>query len=410
VGGHAAAREGARPLGAEVSVTCPVVRDEPDDWSDPGAPLPPEDRLWRHPSELVTVPSATATTGEGHGARRRTLVTVAVLSGLTGAAATVVSLVAIGTLGPRTVERIEPRPVASQAPTTTVRTARAVASSVAPAVVEVAATVGSDRRRGSGVVVRADGLILTSAQLVEGAASVVVTWPSGRTGTATVEGHDDLTGLAALNVEGGGFPTATLDTTPPEPGERAITVAAWAGSGGPTLTQGVINATGSHADPDGGRLIGLIETDQPVPGWADGGALIDGEGLLRGVCISVEAHVATGFAVPTDVALRVAEDLDEHGRVDRGWLGVRGSSTAPGGSAPVGVAIDEVAPGSPAEGAGLQPGDVVIAVDQSRVRSLADIQAALTMTRPGQQVQVERDRDGTTTTVEVVLAAAPSAS
>jgi S1-C subfamily serine protease len=315
-----------------------------------------------------------------------------------------VTLAAMGTLSPGAAERLDARPVARATPTTAVRTARAVASSVAPAVVEVAVTVGQDRRRGSGVVVRADGLILTSARLVEGAATAVVTWPSGRTGTATVEGHDDLTGLAVVDVDADGLPTASLDTTPPRAGERTITVAAWVGSDGPTLTQGSISATGSHADPAGGRLVGLIETDRPVPGWADGSALIDGDGLLRGVCLAVDA--GTGFAVPTDVALRVAEDLDLLGRVDRGWLGVRGTS-APDGDAPAGVLIDEVTPWSPAATAGLQPGDVVIAVDQSRVRSLADVQAALTMTRPGQVVRVEWDRAGVTTTAEVALAPAP---
>lgn len=384
------------------------MRDEADDRSGPGAPLPPDDRLWRHPSELVPpAPLAPAATGPVPGGRRRVLVAVAVLSGLTGAAATVATLVAMGTFSPRVVERVERRPVADITPTTAVRTARAVATSVAPAVVEVVATVGGQHRRGSGVVVRQDGLILTSAHLVEGATAVVVTWPSGRSGTASVSGHDDLTGLAALDVDGSGLPTAAFDITTPRTGEPAITVAAWSAGGGPTLTQGFISAVGAHADPAGGRLLGLIEVDDPVPSWADGGALVDDQGQVRGVCLWVADGGATGFAVPAEVALRVASDLDRFGRVDRGWLGITGSATGPTGAAPGGVRVDEVADGSPAERAGLAPGDVITAVDGAPVRALADVQAALALTRPGQQVELERARDSRVAPVTVTLAPAP---
>ncbi len=335
---------------------------------------------------------------------------MAVLSGITGAAATLTSLLALGTLSPRVVERVERQPVASATATTAVRTARSVAASAAPAVVEITVAVGEARQRGSGVVMREDGLILTSAQLVAGATSVVVTWPSGRSDRADIVGSDELTGLAAIDVGGSGYPTVSLDTTPPEPGERAITVAAWSGAAGPTLTQGVISATGTHADPDAGRLLGLIETDNPVPEWADGGALLDDQGRVRGVCLSLEQGEATGFAVPAEVALRVATDLDQLGRVDRGWLGIRGSSSDPDGSVPAGMSVENVTLGSPAAVAGILPGDVVIAVDQDRVRSLADIQAALTLTRPGQVVQVERARAGQIATVLVVLDPPPATS
>lgn len=402
--------EGARPAAPAASVLSPVVVDEPDDWSDPGAPLPPEDRLWRHPSELARAASPAATVaGTRRRGRRRGLVTLAVLSGITGATATIVALAAMGSLSPRTVERIErvAAPVAPAAVPTTSRSARAIASSVAPAVVEVTATVGVERRRGSGVVMTTDGLILTSSALVADATSVMVRWPSGRSGAATTHGHDDLTGLAALAVPGSDFPTATIDLSPPKPGETAITVASGTGSQGPTLTQGMVSSSQAHADPEAGRLLGLIETDRPVPGWADGGALVDGEGRLRGVCLSVPAHPATGWAVPVEVAQRVAEDLSTMGRVDRGWLGVRGAPSDPVETDPVGVGIDEVGVDSPAEAAGLLAGDVIVAVDRAPVRSLADVQAALTLTRPDQVVRVERARAGETTTVDVTLAETP---
>jgi S1-C subfamily serine protease len=314
---------------------------------------------------------------------------------------------AMGAFSPKVVERIDRRPVADITPTTAVRTARVVASAVAPAVVEVTATLGDQRHRGSGVVIREDGLILTSGQLLGGVTTAVVTWPSGRSSTARVLGHDPLTGLAALDADGSGFPTVTLDVTPPRPGERAITVAAWSGSAGPTLTQGVISATGAHADPDGGRLLGLIEIDNPVPSWADGGALVDDQGRVRGVSIWVADGRATGFAVPAEAVRRVAGDLDQRGRVDRGWLGVWGATVDAGETTPAGVLVGEVISDSPADEVGITAGDIVTTVDGDRVRSLADIQAALALTRPGDRVVVERSRAGRVTTVTVVLAPAP---
>jgi len=338
-------------------------------------------------------------------------VAVAVLSGITGATATVVSLGALGMFSTRTVQRVERVDRGSPAsvlPVTTVRTTRSVATTVAPAVVEVSVTVGDIRRQGSGVVLRADGLILTSSRLVTGVDEALVTWPSGRAESAIVRGHDQLSGLAALTVAGRqGLAIARIDPRPPDTGDTAITVAAWTTAQGPTVTQGVVSATGAHADPDGGRMLGLIETDRPVPDWADGGALVDGEGHLRGVCLSVPDKDTTGWAVPVEVALRVADDLRARGRVDRGWLGIRGSAADAAGSVPAGVTVEEVTDGSPAADADLATGDLVTSVGGERVRSLADVQAALNMTRPGDEVRVTRLRDDETMSVTVTLGDAP---
>lgn len=385
------------------------MADDPDDIPRSDPPLPPEDRLWRHPSEMARTAAPPLPTGHAarRRGRRRALVAVAVLSGLTGAAASVVVLATAGSLSTRSVTRIERRTMAVSPSTTTPRNVRTVAASAAPAIVEVAAAAGEQRRRGSGVVLRADGLILTSAQLVATADRVVVTWASGRTAEASVEGHDDMTGLAALRVEGDDLPTPTVEAQLPRPGDVAVTVAASSGTSGPTLTQGLVSATGAHADPDGGRLLGLIETDRPVPGWADGGALVDGDGRLRGVSLAVAGAAATGWAVPIAVAEQVAGDLDERGRVNRGWLGISGVPSDPDGDVPAGVSIAEVASDSPAAAAGLAPGDVVVAVAGQGVRSLADVQAAMIRFRPGQAVGVAVVNDGDTTIVEITLARAP---
>ncbi len=374
-----------------------------DDEARP--PLPPEDRLWRHPSELARP----AAVGRG----RRNLAAVGVVSGLAGAAAAVLALAALGaftTAAPGEPDLAAvPSSPPSSAPPTTAATARAVASSVAPAVVGVTAEAGDVVRQGSGVVARSDGLVLTSAQLVAGATggAVTVVWPSGRAQEAVVEGIDPLTGLAALTVAGRGFPTATLDMSPPHRGEQAITVSART-EGVATVVDGRVSATSTHVANEGAVLVGLIETDTPIPADADGGALVDADGNLRGVCLALADGSGGGWAVPAEVALRVADDLRRLGRVDRGWLGVSGGPAAVDGAVPAGFSVDAVALGSPAEAVGLQVGDVLLAVDDHRVRSLDDIKAALTLTRPGQTVAVELNRADQTLELPVTLAATPA--
>lgn len=370
-----------------------------DDEDDPpGAPLPPEDRLWRHPSEVgaAAVPSRPPRRG-------RTLITVGVVSGLAGAAVAVLSLAALGTLGTgSTVERVS----ASTVPPTTVRGATAIATAAAPAVVEVSVVTVEGVRRGSGVMARSDGLVLTSARLVDQAETLRVRWADGVSVAAELAGIDAVTGLAAVTVGDGGHPTPTFDLTPPEPGDRTFAVGAGRDGSEPIVRTGVVAATDARPSLATGVLVELIETDAPVGDEVDGGALLDDQGNLRGVCIAV-GDGDEGWAVPADVAVRVADDLRRLGRVDRGWLGVAGTRVLGDAPVPSGFVVEEVASGSPAERVGLRVGDVVIAVGDDRVRSLDDIRGALTLTRPGQTITVEAARGGATLSVDVTLATAP---
>jgi putative serine protease PepD len=397
---------GARPPPAGASVTCSAVLPPDDDR--PTGPLPPEDRLWRHPSEVARAAALAATpAGPADTRRRRALVTVGLLSGLAGATAAVVSLAALGAFtGGAVAER--DLTGTTGPPTTAIRTATAVATSVAPAVVEVTATVGDRTRRGSGVVARSDGLVLTTQQLVTGATAVTVTWPSGRIQEAALEGVDAATGLAAVTVAGTGYPAAALDMTPPQPGDQAIAVSARTEGQDPTVVEATVDATSSHVATGDAVLVGMIQTDHPLPEGVDGGALVDGDGNLRGICVALGEDAEAGWAVPAEVALRVADDLRRLGRVDRGWLGIAGAPADVDGAVPAGFAVDWVEPGSPAEAAGLFPGDIVLAVDDHRVRSLEDVKASLGLTRPGPSVVREVTRSDDTHLVEAILTAPPA--
>lgn len=380
--------------------------DNADDSASSSLP-PPDDRLWRHPSEIGAGSRAVTAPASVRSPRRRTLLSVAVLAGVTGAAVTVAVLAAAGTLSPRVVERrAEPdTPITTAAASAgQPLTVRMVAAKTAAAVVSVSARVGGASRRGSGLVVRADGLLVTSAALVDGASAVTVTWGSGRMLPGRLLGTDDLTGLAVLRVDATALPVIAPAPAVPDPGDLAVTVGGGDGPRGSSVTQGVVSAVGSHAQSDGNPYLGLIETDQPVPTRADGGALVVDDGRVAGVCLRV--GTTAGWAVPVDQALRVADDIARDGRVTRGWMGVTGAdAVAEGTAAPVGARLLTVAAGSPADEARLAVGDVVEKVDGEPVRQMVDLQALLAQHRPGDTVTVTRNRAGARLTVPVRLIA-----
>jgi len=399
----------------------PLVPMDHDDPPDGGLPSP-DDRLWRHPSELAASgrpASSGATDPDGAStprtprSHRPTIVLLAVIVGLTGAAAA--TLVA-----PSAGDRDETRllPVTSTVPTSTAAT---VVDAVGHAVVRVSVEHDGRVRRGSGVVVRPDGLVVTSALLVDGVDEVTVTWASGRREAATVSGADDLTGLAALSVDDAGLSSATVAASPARPGEVAYTVASWAGAPDPSISRAHVSAAVGHLDEAQGRLLGLITTSSPVPRWADGGALVDAAGGWQGISLAVPDDPSSGWAVPATVAVRVADDLRRLGYVDRGWLGVWGA-TLPSADQPDGdpatvgatpqdgeggVLVLEVSPGSPAAAVDLRVGDVVVTIDGEAIRSFGDLRSALTLTRPGDEATVEIRRDGERHPLVVTLAAAP---
>jgi S1-C subfamily serine protease len=220
-----------------------------------------------------------------------------------------------------------------------------------------------------------------------------------------VEATDPLTDLALLRVDRNDLPEATFADELPRVGELAIAL------GNPlgfekTATAGIVS--GLHrAIPSGGQtpaLVDLIQTDAPISPGNSGGALVNAEGEVIGINVAYippEARaVALGFAIPAPTVTSVIEQLEEDGEVEHAFLGVRPTDLTPqvteqlGIDADSGVVALEVTPGSGADEAGLEEGDVIVALEGTRVAIVEDLLGALRQRSPGDEVTLTIVRDG----------------
>jgi S1-C subfamily serine protease len=355
--------------------------DEPPAFRTPPAP---DDRLWRHPSELRWA---------GPPPRRRVPWPVAVLTGITGAALTIGALALTGSLGGHT------EIVVRQA---TLPGAVAFTSGADPAVARVAATVTPAIVRldgGSGVLFRSDGHVLTNAHVVGPDDQIEAIFPSGVTIAARVVARDETTDLAVVKLDGDGpFPTAVLGTSDGMAvGQPTIVV-------GATVTAGMVSALGREITRgEGALLLDMIQTDAPVGPRSSGGALVDSDGTVVGIANARAGAPGLGFATPVDVARAVADDLLRHGRVRLVWLGIKGGTAPDGG----GVAVAQVLAGGPAAAAGIHADDVIRRIGKQPIASMTSLWAALRRHHPGEPVTVVYDRGEHRGTAVVVLAERP---
>jgi len=393
-----------------------------DDVGHVGPPLPPDDRLWRHPSELGDRPPS--------GRRTRTAVPVparsaawpvAVAAGLAGAALATGVIVLTGTLSPRVVERsvvekVAVTPIVSSPMLRGMPGVAEVAEQLRPAIVRVdVERRDGNAARGSGIVFRDDGLVLTSASLLPEAREVTVVLADGRRLEATVVGRDPLTDVAVLDADAEHLPVAVLGSAATlQVGAATITIGAPTGAGGRlTVLAGIVSALGRQVPTSRGLVLhGMIQTDTPLEDDAAGGAVVDATGAVVGLTTAgAEDGDRFGYATPVDVANRVADRIVTHGRMVHGWLGVEGIDL-PGELAstlgvPGGALVREVAPGSPAAAAGLAPNDVVTAIGDDEVRSISTLIVALRQHDPGDQVTVAYWRAGAPHEATVTIAERP---
>ena len=384
-----------------------------DGWEEPGPLLPPEDRLWRHPSEI-----GRALRHGGGALREPRLLTVALLGGLVGALLTSGLFFLLS-------ERSSESNTAVQSIATQVRPLRRtegavdvarVAEKAAPGVVQVTATSAAGTATASGVVIRSDGLILTNAHAVAGARSVDVTLADGRTLPARLRGADPDTDVAALTVADDDLEVAILGSaTLLKVGHPAVAVGSSGGvTGSHSVTSGIVSAIGSNAKTRGGSVLyDLIQIDAPLLPGATGGPLVDDTGSVIGLTTSFPEAAAgsVGFAVPIDIARLVGESLVQTGSVVRVWLGIEGSeidaTTARGHDIAGGVVVRRVVPKSPAETAGLEAGDFIVAVDGRPTTTMTALVVMLRTRQPGDDVELSIQRRDEAVTVMVELLERP---
>jgi S1-C subfamily serine protease len=391
--------------------------DADDDGAGIGPPLPPDDRLWRHPSELASWGPATApAAGAPRPARaeRGSIWPVAAVAGLVGAALCGSVLAVTGTLaGPQVepvVEKVAVTPIVSTPLIEGDQGVAALAEALAPSVVHLVVTRESGTTPASGVVVRDDGLIFTSAHEVVEATSVAVVLSDGRRYEGDVVGADLPTDVAVVAIEARDLSVAVLGSSADlTVGSPAIALG-WPTDGAdqPSVTTGVVSAVAHRLDAGGRSLHGLIQTDAPIePAWS-GGPLVDAYGAVIGITTDLAGGEAGfGFATPIDLVRTVADELLESGTVARGWLGIEGAdltmAEAERMGVPGGATVVDVMSGSPAARAGLEPDDVVTEVGGHAVDSSSGLVLAMRHHKPGEDVAITYWRDGRTHEVTLTL-------
>lgn len=253
--------------------------------------------------------------------------------------------------------------------------------------------------------------VLTSDTLLEGGTKIAAMTTSGQHFTAKVMGKDSETGVAVLRLPGTGLqPISLAPVGRVSSGELAIAVGAERNPRDLEVAIGPVAFRDRHTTVSTGAgkhfLLDAMGIQAPVGSTGTGGIVVDPRGRLLGTVASVEGSgsSATVVAVPIELAAGVAEEIEQNGSVAHGWLGIDGA-TATG---PVrGAVITKVEPGSPAQKAGLRPGDVIEEVDGQPIGSLASLQEVLYLIRPGAQVTLTVVAGGRPNTVITVLAGSP---
>jgi Do/DeqQ family serine protease len=267
---------------------------------------------------------------------------------------------------------------------------------------------------GSGVIVDAkNGYILTNHHVVENADEIKISLfdDDARLIDAEVIGSDAATDIAVIKVEAKGLVEMPIgDSESVRVGDFVLAIGNPFGLGH-TVTSGIVSALGRYGIGDG--LEDFIQTDASINPGNSGGALVNMQGELIGINSAIISrtggNVGIGFAVPTEIASSVMNQIIEHGEVRRGLLGVtistvdEAAAEALGADVESGALITEVSPNSAAEQAGLEVEDIIVAVDQKRIGNNRELMTAIGLRSPGDVVDITYVRDGKTRTTRAEL-------
>jgi serine protease Do len=268
---------------------------------------------------------------------------------------------------------------------------------------------GPQRGQGSGFIVGNDGVVLTNAHVVAGADEVTVTLTDQREFRAKVVGSDATTDVAVLKIEARDLPTVRLgDPAQLRVGDWVVAIGTPYGLDN-TVTSGIVSAK-SRALP-GDAVVPFIQTDAAVNPGNSGGPLFNLDGEVVGINSQIFSRSGgfqgVAFAIPIDVALRVKDEIQQHGRVSHGRLGVnvqpvdQAMAESFGLDSPRGALVGSVQKASPAARAGLEPGDVILKYDGKAVERSDALPAMVAATRPGTKADLEVWRNGKVQKLEV---------
>ncbi|MEB3288451.1 MAG: HhoA/HhoB/HtrA family serine endopeptidase [Leptolyngbya sp.] len=277
---------------------------------------------------------------------------------------------------------------------------------------------------GSGFILSADGRILTNAHVVDGTRTVTVTLRDGRTFEGQVAGVDSVTDVAVVKIDATDpLPTVRLGSTANlSPGQWAIAIGNPLGLDN-TVTAGIISAIGRTSNQVGipDKRVQFIQTDAAINPGNSGGPLLNDRGEVIGMNTAIRANAqGLGFAIPIETAKRIADELFATGEVQHPFLGIQMVELTPETIAEInaqqqmnippdesGVLIVRVLDGSPAQAAGLQPGDIIQRINNQDVNNPTEVQSQVELSQIGQDLTLDIHRGGNDRTLTVQPAAMP---
>ncbi len=269
---------------------------------------------------------------------------------------------------------------------------------------------------GSGVIISDSGFILTNHHVVANADSIRVVLHNGRTLEATVAGSDPDTDLAVLKTDVDDLQVITIGSSGNlQVGDVVLAIGNPFGVG-QTVTMGIVSATGR--DQLGiNTFENFIQTDAAINPGNSGGALINAYGQLVGINTAIFSESGgsqgIGFAIPVNLARGVMNQILQHGRVRRGWLGIAGQEVTPELAASFelkgeeGVLVSAVLENGPADLAGVRPGDILLLINSRTLSSPQDVLNIIAATTPGNEVTIKGVRDGRGFEIKVEVSERP---
>jgi S1-C subfamily serine protease len=297
-----------------------------------------------------------------------------------------------------------------------------VVEEVVPSVVSVSTTrltrtqlsrIVPVKGQGSGVILTDKGFIVTNAHVIEGARDVDVTLHDGRTFKAVVVGASKVRDLAILKIDAEGLnPLELGDSSSLKVGQFAIAVGNPLGLGS-TVTFGMVSAVDRTIQSQRTFLEGLIQTSAQINPGNSGGALVDSGGRLIGVPTAmIPFSQGIGFAIPVDTLKGVFDELVETGTVRTPWMGIIGVTLNKGIASHYNLQVERGAllvevPRGPSKNEGLQPGDVIIAIDDEDISGMEDLRGRIIKSKVGTKLRVRFQRAAEIFEVYVELIAAP---
>ena len=273
------------------------------------------------------------------------------------------------------------------------------------------------RSLGSGFIIDAAGFIITNRHVIEGADEVIVRLNDRRELVAKVVGADKDSDIALLKVEAKDLPRLKLaNSNELKVGEWVVAIGSPFGFDH-SVTAGIVSAKGRSFGQE--RYVPFIQTDVAINPGNSGGPLLN----LEGEVVGVNSHIITrsgqfgglSFAIPSNIVKNIVEQIREHGKVTRGWLGLmfqevnRELAESFGLDKPHGALIAKVLEDSPAEKAGLKRGDVIIEFNDQDVKDAGALPPLVGQVKPGERIKLKIFRDGKAKTVQVTIGKAPDA-